>query len=137
MLTVWGALVGAAAWWNAWTYLIVLYVLPGMLAGNLQSLRKYIEHMGLTGATVLSSTRSVSPSGLLGRLFALSLFNIPYHGVHHQYAGMPQAKMPEFTDLLIPKDERELPPYRGYWRAFRDMLWTLPDPRVGSQWLRS
>src|SRR5207244_3097344 len=52
VLVVWGVVVAAAAWSNALTFLLVLYGIPALIAGNMQSLRKYIEHMGLTGSTV-------------------------------------------------------------------------------------
>jgi fatty acid desaturase len=121
---------------NAWKYLLVIYVIPAGLAGFMQSLRKYIEHMGLTGATVLSSTRSVVNPGLLGRLLAFTLFQEPYHGVHHKFARLPYTVLPEFTDDLVPADPAERAPFPTYSHAFFDMLPTLLDPKVGSQWLR-
>ena len=134
MAVVWGSILAATSYWNAWPIFLVCYVVPAMLAGNMQSLRKYIEHMGLTSSTVLGSTRSVLSHGPIGRLVAFSLFNIPYHGVHHRYAGLPQSRMPEFTALLGPTREEEPAPYPNYRSAFGDMVRTLADPRVGSQW---
>ena len=49
------------------TWLLVLYAIPAIVAGDMHSLRKYIEHMGLTGSTVLGLTRTVVPSGRPGR----------------------------------------------------------------------
>jgi fatty acid desaturase len=112
-----------------------MYLIPAGLAGFMQSLRKYIEHMGLTGATVLSSTRSVVNPGLLGRLLAFTLFQEPYHGVHHKLPRLPQAALPEFSDDLVPGDPTEHVPFPTYRQALFDMLPTLLDPRVGSQWL--
>ena len=50
--------------------------------GNLQSWRKYIEHVGLLGNTVNSSTRSIVAQGWPGRLFAFTLLHEPFHGLH-------------------------------------------------------
>src|SRR4051794_21677225 len=76
---VWTAVAAIASWWGAWGYVAVLYLAPAALAGNLQSLRKYVEHLGLAGSTPHGATRSVVPHGALGRLLAFSLFNEPYH----------------------------------------------------------
>src|SRR6185295_225039 len=100
------------------------------------SLRKYTEHMGLAGSTVLGSTRSVVPEGRMGRLIMLSMFNISYHGIHHRYAVIPQERLPELAGWLTPTQADELPPYRHYASAFRDMVRSLSDPRIGAQWLR-
>jgi fatty acid desaturase len=131
---VWTGVIAATAWFGAWRFLVVMYLAPALLAGFLQSLRKYIEHMGLTGATVLESTRSIISSSPMGRLVAFLLFNEPYHGVHHKYARLPQRALPDFADLLVPAEPGEMPPFTSYRSACWDMLGCLCDPRVGAQW---
>jgi fatty acid desaturase len=133
---VWAAVLAAVVYLNAWKYLLVMYVIPASLAGFMQSLRKYIEHMGLTGSTVLSSTRSVVTPGLFGRMLAFTLFHEPYHGVHHKYARLPHVVLPEFTADLEPACPPERAPFPNYRHALVDMLPTLLDPKVGSQWLK-
>jgi fatty acid desaturase len=128
------AILAAVAWWNLWFYWLLMYLIPAMLAGAMQSLRKYIEHMGLMGSTILESTRSVVPSGPLGRLLAFTMFNEPYHAVHHKYARLPQTVLPEFTSLMEPATSREIAPFSSYYLALRDMLGSLRDPRIGAQW---
>jgi fatty acid desaturase len=130
----WLAVVAAVAWWDLWKFWLVMYLVPALLAGNLQSARKYIEHMGLFGGTVLSVTRSVVPPGPVGRLVALSLFNEPYHGAHHLYGRIPQAALRQASGLLVTPEPGNVPPYRSYARAFVDMARTLEDPRIGPQW---
>ena len=49
---VWSRLFTAMVRWDAWRYFLWLYLAPAFLAANMQSLRKYIEHVGLTGSTV-------------------------------------------------------------------------------------
>jgi fatty acid desaturase len=122
---------------NAWKYLLVMYLLPAGLAGFMQSLRKYVEHMGLTGATVLSSTRSVVNPGLMGRFLDFTLSHEPFHGVHHKFARLPHAFLPEFTEDLMPGNPTEHAPFPTYGHALWDMLPTLLDPKIGSQWLRA
>jgi fatty acid desaturase/ABC-type phosphate/phosphonate transport system substrate-binding protein len=134
--SVWSAVLSIVAFANAWNYLLVMYLIPASLAGCMQSLRKYIEHMGMTGSTVLGSTRSIVDPGLLGRLLAFTLFHEPFHGVHHKYARLPHAALPQFREDLEPAGPPELPPFLTYRQALLDMLPSLLDPKVGSQWLK-
>ena len=131
---LWIAILTAVAWWDVWKYLLWLYLAPAWLAANMQNLRKYIEHVGLTGSTVNSSTRSIVSDGWLGRLVCFTLLHEPYHGVHHRHAGLPHAKLPQFAAVLTPTTPSERPPFPSYWHAFRDLIRSLADPRVGAQW---
>ncbi|HMC65656.1 MAG TPA: fatty acid desaturase [Gemmataceae bacterium] len=134
MAAVWAAILTATAWLNGWGYFLVLFLIPALLAGSMQSTRKYIEHMGLAGSTPLSATRSIITPGPVGRLIAFSLFNEPFHGVHHKYARLPQDALPCFAGELSPTRPEELSPYPSYRVAFCEMIKTLSDPRVGPQW---
>ena len=111
-----------------------MYLAPAFLAANFHTLRKFIEHMGLTGATVKSATRSVVDRGWLGRLISFTLLNEPYHGIHHLRPSLRQADVPQNAAMLEPAASGDLPPYPSYWCALQDMLRSLGDPRVGAQW---
>jgi fatty acid desaturase len=136
-VVAWSAAVAAVAFWGAWKYFFWLYFVPALIAANLQSWRKYIEHLGLTGNTVNSSTRTIVPRSWLGRLFAYTLLHEPYHGVHHQNAGLPHVVLPKFTSVLTPKKPGELAPFISYRQALPDVIRSLGNPRVGAQWLDS
>jgi fatty acid desaturase len=133
-VVAWGAVYAALALWGGWKYFIWLYLVPAMIAANLQSWRKYVEHLGLTGNTVNSSTRSIVPRSWFGHLFAYTLLHEPYHGVHHQNAGLPHRVLPQFTAILTPKEPGELAPFMSYRQALPDLVRSLGDPRVGAQW---
>lgn len=135
-VTFWSAVVAVTAYFGAWKWLLVLYVLPAWVAGNMHSLRKYTEHMGMSGSTVLGLTRTVAPTGRLGRLLSFTLFNVSYHSIHHYHAAMPQASLPQFASELRPEAPEEETIYPSYWAAFRAMAPTLADPKVGPQWER-
>ena len=130
----WGLVVGAVACWDLWKFWLFMYVVPAWIAGNTQSLRKYIEHMGVTGSTALSATRSVQPSGWTGRFISLMLFHEPFHGIHHKYPRLPHQTLPEVPSMLLPSEADEFPPFPSYRAALWDMLPSLSDPRVGRQW---
>jgi fatty acid desaturase len=134
MVLVWIGIVSAVTYWHAWRYFLWMYLVPAILAANLQSWRKYIDHVGLAGSTVNSSTRSIVAQGWLGRLVAFTLLHEPYHGVHHKYAGLPHAELPQLAAELLPTAPEERLPYQSYRHALLDLLRSLADPRVGAQW---
>jgi fatty acid desaturase len=131
---VWLCILAAVAWWGVWKYFLWMYLAPAYLAANMQSLRKYIEHVGLTGSTVNSSTRSIIPKGPLGWLVAFTLLHEPYHGVHHRHAGLPHAELPQRASELEPERPGEIRPFSSYRHAFMHLFRSLADPRVGAQW---
>ena len=110
-----------------------MYLAPALLAANLQSWRKYIEHVGMTGDTVNSITRSIVAKSWLGRLVAFTLLHEPFHGVHHQRAGLPHSVLPQHVEKLQPKKPGERAPYTSYRYALIELVRSLADPRVGPQ----
>lgn len=134
---VWTTILAAVAFWGVWKYWFWMYLAPAVIAANLQSWRKYIEHVGLTGNTANSSTRSIVPKSWLGRVFAYTLLHEPYHGVHHQQAGLPHTALPHFTSMLVPKNPGERAPFMSYRQALPDLIRSLANPRVGAQWYNS
>lgn len=137
LLAVWLAIISAVAHWHVWTYFIWMYLLPAYVAGNLQSWRKYIEHVGLTGNTINSATRNVVARGWPGRLFAFTLLHEPFHGVHHLHVGLPHPQLPRHAAELAPQAAGEIEPFPNYRQALRHLLRSLTDPRVGAQWHHS
>ena len=144
---IWGELALTIVFWaivmlivvvgGFWKYWFWMYLVPAMVAANLQSWRKYIEHMGLTGNTVNSSTRSIVPKSWFGRIFAHTLLHEPYHGVHHQNAGLPHTVLPQFTFMLDPKEPGDRAPFMSYRHALPDLMRSLANPKVGAQWCNS
>lgn len=131
---VWTAVLTAIAVFDFWKYFLWLHLIPGWLAANMQSLRKYVEHVGLTGSTVNSSTRSIVAEGWMATFLNFTLLHEPYHGVHHWRSGLPHPELPRNADALEPKEDEERPPFRTFGAALYDLLINLGDPRVGAQW---
>ena len=133
-VAIWAAVVAGVSWFGVWKYFLWMYFVPAYLAGNLQSWRKYIEHVGLTGSTVNGSTRSIVSVGPMGKLVSLTLLHEPYHGVHHRFSGIPHAELPAHVEELEPKRSDENAPFPSYWHALVHLCRNLADPRVGAQW---
>lgn len=134
MAAVWTVLLTTVALLDLWKYWFWMYFIPGFVAGNLQSWRKYIEHVGLTGGTVRSATRSIVANNWLGKFVSFTLLHEPYHGVHHLRVGIPHAELPVHADELNPETEDEHPPFPSYTHALIHLIGSLADPRVGPQW---
>ena len=134
MVLFWSSLLGAVTWLGVWKYFLWMYMAPAYLGGNLQSWRKYIEHVGLTGSTVNSSTRSIVSEGLLGQFVSFTLLHEPYHGVHHRDPGLPHAELPTHVSKLQPRNAGETAPFLSYGHALIHLFRSLADPRVGAQW---
>ena len=133
-VVTWTFILLAIATFGLWRYFIWMYLAPAVLAANLQSWRKYIEHVGMTGDTVNGSTRSIVAKSWLGRLIAFTLLHEPFHGVHHQRAGLPHSVLPQHVEKLQPKKPGERTPYPSYRYALIELMRCLADPRVGPQW---
>lgn len=134
MAVVWATVLVAVSHYRVWHYFLWMFLLPAFVAGNLQSWRKYIEHVGLTGSTANGSTRSIIAQGWIGKLIAFTLLHEPYHGVHHMRMGLSHAELPHYASDLIPQHPGERPPYRSYGHALAEVFRCLADPRVGAQW---
>jgi fatty acid desaturase len=131
---IWTAILTAVAVFDAWKYFLWLHLIPAWLAANMQSLRKYVEHVGLTGSTVNSSTRSIVAEGWVATFLNFTLLHEPYHGVHHWRSGLPHPELPDHAAALKPIVDAERPPFRSFGAAVHDLFINLADPRVGAQW---
>ena len=134
MVGWWAVMLWAVNHWNGWTYFLWLFLVPGLIAGNLQSWRKYIEHVGLSGHSAKSATRSIVADSWSGRLLSLTLLHEPLHGVHHLKTGLPHSDYEQHTLLLQPEAEGDLPVFPNYRSAVKHLLQNLSDPKVGSHW---
>jgi len=134
MVVFWTLVLWAVATFGLWKYFIWMYLAPAVVAANLQSWRKYIEHVGMTGDTVNGSTRSIVAKSWMGRLVSFTLLHEPFHGVHHQRAGLPHSVLPQHVEQLQPKKPGERTPYPSYRNALAELMRCLADPRVGPQW---
>jgi fatty acid desaturase len=137
MVVVWIGIIVAVSYWELWRYFVWMYLAPAFIAGNLQSWRKYVEHVGLTGSTVNSATRHIVAEGWTGRLVAFTLLHEPFHGVHHLHLGLPHAELPLHVAEILPTTSDERPPFPSYRHAVLDLFRSLRDPRVGAQWHES
>ncbi len=132
---VWSTLIYVLQTRGWWQPFFIGYFVQALIAGNLQSLRKFTEHVGLTGNSILTNTRTVVDKRLLGEAMSRSMLRIDYHGTHHRYAKVPYYHLPAATPYVYDGHKEALPLFTSYWSAMADMARSLGNPRVGGQWL--
>jgi fatty acid desaturase len=130
----WAVALTLVARFQLWPWFFWNYFIPGFIAGNLQSWRKYIEHVGMSGNTARSATRSIVADTWPGELMSLTLLHEPLHGIHHLQSKLPHFELPEHAESLAAQEEGDTEPFPNYRSALVDLIHRLPDPRVGRQW---
>lgn len=135
-LVNWSLVLATIAYFDWWQPFFIGYVVQALLAGNLQSLRKFTEHLGLLGDSILTTTRTVVDPTLFGDGLSRSMLRIDYHGTHHRYAKVPYYHLPAATPYVYDGRVECVPIFPTYWAAMCDMFRTLGNPRVGVQWRR-
>lgn len=136
MAAFWGTVLAMVHRNGWWTYFLVGYVAPVAVAGSYQTLRKYVEHLGLLGDSILANTRTVIDRRRLGEALSYSMQHVDYHGTHHRYAKIPFYNLPAATPYVYQGQEEEYPVFDSYLSAALDMLRALRDPKCGGQWRR-
>jgi fatty acid desaturase len=134
MVTFWTTVIFLVNHFQVWSYFLWCFGAPAVIAGNLQSWRKYVEHIGLHGHTAKSATRSIIADTWTGRFLSVTLLHEPFHAVHHMRAGLHHYELPLHAKTLQPSVEGELTPFPNYWSAIKHVLSEMKDPRVGSHW---
>jgi len=134
IVAVWTVILVMVHLFQVWFYFLWCVAAPAVIAGNLQSWRKYVEHVGLHGHTAKSATRSIIADTWTGRLFSLTLLHEPFHAVHHMRAGLHHYELPLHVNSLQPTAVSDLTPFPSYWSAIKHVLSEMKDPRVGSHW---
>ncbi|QEL14526.1 fatty acid desaturase family protein [Limnoglobus roseus] len=130
---VWGGVAGVALWYGVFAYFFLGYLLPAYLAGNIQSWRKYIEHIGLTGDSWATLTRAIRPPGWHGHVMSESVLHEPYHDLHHRYPKIPYESLPAAAKVDPPRSD-DVPVFPSYRAALVDLLRDLGDPKFGPAW---
>jgi fatty acid desaturase len=134
VVVVWTTVFVVLTRYGWWEEFLVGYFAQALIAGNLQTVRKFTEHMGLLGDTILTVTRTVVDKSHYGEAMSKSMLRIDYHGTHHRYAKVPYFNLPEATPYVYDGQVETVPIYPSYISAMWEMVKTLGNPRVGKQW---
>lgn len=133
LLAAWAgllALLEAKGWWGGF---LLAHLIPAWLAGTMQTIRKFTEHLGMFGHGILAMTRTVAYRGPIGRAASASQLHVEHHAAHHRYARIPYDVLPEATEIVY-ADAPAGRLFPTHLHAFLDMAPHLLNPRVGPQW---
>ena len=134
MVGFWAILLSVVDQFHAWSWLWVGHLAPAWIAGSMQTVRKFTEHLGRFGNTIPEMTRTVVYAGPVGRAASKSQLHVEHHGAHHSWPGIAYRNLPEATPIVYGPDWHGRT-YSSHWAAMCDMLPWLLDPRLGPQWL--
>jgi fatty acid desaturase len=134
-LVTWAAIFSFVYYFDLWRLFLITAVVPMMISGQLQSLTKFTQHLGLHGHTVLGLTRTIVDRRLAAELISSAMFYGDYHGTHHRYAKIPYYNLPPATPFALRNAKEECPVFHNRTSALVDMLPCLADPKVGPQWI--
>ena len=129
----WGFVLYRTASTNSWLHFIQVWMIPHLLAGILQTMRKLTEHLGMSSYDPMLGTRTVIGDNWVTRLGSFVNFDIFIHGPHHRHPRLAQnllrGKMDEY---LATNPDTNYPVYTSYWRATAVMLpFLFQNPGIG------
>jgi fatty acid desaturase len=129
IIVFWGTLLAAVAMNGWWREFSLAYVLPAWVTGMLQTLRKFVDHLGLPAGEALHGCRTIVSGSVPGRLVDWTSFDISVHGLHHRYPQMPHGNLARAAELA--RDNPGAPIFTSHLQAFRHMLPHLLFPGIG------
>jgi fatty acid desaturase len=130
----WVVTIAVVDYFDLWLQLVVGLIVPMFLAGMMQTLNKFEQHLGLHGQTVLGLTRTVVDHNQFGELLSAAMLYNDYHGTHHRYAKIPYYHLPRATPYTLAGASEYCPVFPSLASATLDMVYCLADPKVGPQW---
>ena len=120
----WGTFYTFVAAFGLWHEVLVAWIAPWLLAGLIQTTRKFTEHLGMASFDPQEGTRTVLGRGWITRLTTWLNFDIFVHGPHHRYPKMSHDKLAAVA--VQAREEGEAgPTFDTYFAAIRDMLPSL------------
>ena len=133
LIVFWATLLSLVETLDVWVWLWVGHVAPAWVAGSIQTVRKFTEHLGRFGETIPDMTRTVIYEGCMGQAASKSQLHVEHHGTHHRWPGIPYHNLPQATPIVYG------PNWKGrtfptHWAAICDMLPWLLNPCLGPQW---
>lgn len=135
---VWGAAIGFCIWLHqtgsfafGWRHL--WFALPFLVAANLNSMRKMIEHVGTCSFDPVHGTRTVIGSSLLTKVVTFLDFDLSVHGPHHRHPKLEHTQLKNrMREIEAARPDEDFPVFSSFAGALRDTVRTLfTNPAVG------
>ena len=133
MIAFWGLAFVRFSYFHFWGYYLTVWLLPHMIAGFMQTMRKLTEHLGMNSYDPMIGTRTVMSNNLLTRFTSFLNFEIFVHGPHHRHPRLAQNLLRgKMTDYITEHPETHYPVYTSYLSATMAMApFVLHNPGIG------
>ena len=138
MFSVWAVTIGFAAWLilsgrRDFRPEALIFLLPLLLAANLNSVRKVMEHLGTSSYDPLHGTRTIVGGHWLTRLLSFFDFDLSIHGPHHRYPKLEHNRLEErMEEIQEAAPKGTYPVFQSFTAALKDTFQTvIANPAVG------
>jgi hypothetical protein len=133
IILFWGLVAVKLTYTGTWPGFIKMWLIPHIIAGILQTMRKLTEHLGMASFDPLLGTRTVIGGNWLTRVGSFMNFDIFVHGPHHRHPRLAQNHLKEKMDgYLSENQDVDYPVYTSYLKATRAMLpYLFTNPGIG------
>jgi len=139
LVVFWTAVViGLAMFGNArgfdWSQFDPIWLLPTLLSPVVNTVRKFVEHLGLTSDDPLLGTRTIVDGNLLSRFLRYLNFDIAVHGPHHRYPKVHHDELaPKLKQYRQQHPDLPIPVFHSYMAAVWDVLpYLWKNPATGA-----
>ena len=133
IILFWGVVFGKLTYTHTWLGYVKVWLVPHMIAGVMQTMRKLTEHLGMTSYDPMLGTRTVVGNNWITRFGSFMNFDIFIHGPHHRHPRLAQNHLEEKMDeYLLNNPDTNYPVYTSYLRATAAMLpYLWKNPGIG------
>ena len=129
----WGFVFFRRTYMHNWMSYVQIWLVPQMIAGVFQTMRKLTEHLGMDSYDPMLGTRTVVGNNWLTRVLSFINFDIFVHGPHHRHPRLAQNLLRGKMDEYIANNpDTNYPVYPSYLRATLAMLpFLVKNPGIG------
>jgi fatty acid desaturase len=133
IIVFWGLVLSRLAYTGAWLAFAKVWLVPHIIAGIMQTVRRLTEHLGMASFDPMLGTRTVIGKSWITRLSSYVNFDIFVHGPHHRHPRLAHNQLADKMDeYLLNHPETTYPVYSSYLEATRAMLPCLfKNPGIG------
>jgi fatty acid desaturase len=133
IILFWGLVFGKLTYTSTWLGYVKVWLVPHMIAGVMQTMRKLTEHLGMASYDPMLGTRTVIGSNWITRFGSFLNFDIFIHGPHHRHPRLAQNHLKDkMAKYLFNNPDTNYPVYSSYLQATAAMLpYLLKNPGIG------
>ena len=129
----WGLIFAKLTYTHTWMGYVTVWLVPHMIAGVMQTMRKLTEHLGMASYDPMLGTRTVIGNNWITRFGSFVNFDIFIHGPHHRHPRLAQNHLEEKMNEYLSKNPgTNYPVYTSYLQATAAMLpYLWRNPGIG------